>query len=136
MKKILYVFVISIVMCLLVGCDRYWIKKPYQYPNSVWISETPYLEMKIDEEGDSKSKLILDGEMTDVEIAFMAESAICYPLDGENADKRIYANRYFVANCKFSKEKCVMKIIEKKEGILEGVDEIVLVNQAYKDKLD
>ena len=135
MKKI-YVVIICMIMCLLIGCDRYLKKKPYECPNSVWISESPYLEMKIDEEGDSKSKLILDGELTDVEIGFMAESAICYPLDGENADKRIHANRYFVANCKFSKAKCVMKIIEKKEGILEGVDEIVLVNQKYKDKVD
>ena len=59
MKKIVYVFVISIVMCLLVGCDRYWIKKPYQYPNSVWISEEPYLIMKVDGDGEEKNFLMV-----------------------------------------------------------------------------
>ena len=130
MKKIVYVFVISIVMCLLVGCDRYWIKKPYQYPNSVWISEEPYLIMKVDGDGEEKNFLMVNGKLEEVIILFRSTWSKCYPVEGAYID----TNKYFLARCEYSKKKCVFKIIEKKEGILEGVDEIVLVNQKYKDK--
>ena len=130
MKKILYVFVMSIVMCLLVGCVNPFIKNPHDYPNSVWISESPYFKMKVNGEGQSKNILMINGELKEVIMLFKASKSKCYPVEGAYIDD----NKYFLAECECSKKKCVFKIIKKKEGILEGVDEIVLVNQAYKEK--
>ena len=127
---------IIIIVCFNTGCDKYWIKKPKDYHNTIWISQNPYLELIVDNEGMLETKFKIDGELENVSLKFKAESAICYRLESGDYEVRDESTMYFYAECEYSKEKCVLKLKEKKEGILEGVDEIVLVKQAYKDKVD
>ena len=103
MKRNKYVLIVVMIMYLLTGCENPFIKNPHDYPNSVWISKSPYLEMSIDENGMMESKFMVDGELEKVYLAFKAHRVVCFPTDGENADAHIYANKYFRAECEYSK---------------------------------
>ena len=43
-------------------------------------------------------------------------------------------DKYFKAECEYSKEKCVANIVECNLELLKDIDKIVLYNQYYVDK--
>lgn len=125
--------IVIIILVNLTGCDRYWEKKPYDYPNTIWKSEKPYLKIAIDKEYNRNCKLEIGNEIVDVDILFQGDWMVCKPSAKAvgNEYAQLYANRYFEAECEFSKEKCVANIVECNLESLKGVDKIILYNQDY-----
>ena len=77
MKKT-YIFIVFILI-FSTGCDRYWVKKPNDYHNSIWVSINPYLEIKVDENGDTKNKMRISGELVEVDILYRGVNMVCEP---------------------------------------------------------
>lgn len=51
-KKTIKIAVLFLLIAtLMTACDLYNGMRPYDYPNSVWICETPYIYASIDEDG-------------------------------------------------------------------------------------
>ena len=121
-KYILYVMLV--VLVFLCGCDRYWEKRINDFPNTVWISEEPYLKIIVDKDGKMVGETIYMKKKVDVIIGLRNKSIRCF-INNENE-----VDVYFVGKCTFSKNKCIITLDKEKKGMLKGYDEIVLVNKS------
>lgn len=137
-STVLAIFFLTVF--LLSGCLKNPMKCPYDYPGSVWESDSPYIVLYINENGvfdeespdpNGQAFLKIDGELK--QVLFCAEPiTICAPIyDYEmckEAGALIPEALLLDTECHYYEDKIVMKIIEDhvyegeyKEVILERI---------------
>lgn len=126
------IFIGCLLFCtlFLMGCDPNAGKRPYNYANTTWVSEEPYIMMKTEKTDEpSYCEMEVNGEIVQVEILFASGTLVAVAPYGSTDD----SETYFKGHCKFSKKKCVIKDIEDCKGVLDdSVKEITLIR--HNDK--
>ena len=70
-KKLLYltVLMLTISICLN-ACSMHRTKRPFEYPNSVWVCETPYISITINSLKETKAYLGKGADAQEFELNF------------------------------------------------------------------
>lgn len=76
LKKTITILILIVSMLFLTACDPNAGKRPYDYPDTKWICEDPYVYIEVDGHGDMYSYYICDDQEQPLDILFSSGSGV------------------------------------------------------------
>jgi hypothetical protein len=149
MKIVVYILAVILVLTLLTSCDPFTGQRPYNYPNTRWVSEDPDMFFVVGEEQFTNqwgsfadvthAQITKDGEVIELICSFAVSGALVlfYDVSGFDSEtgKLIHAGStsditLFTGLCKFGPDKLVVTIRNNDKGFLDdSITEIVFVRE-------
>ncbi len=124
MKKSIFKLVsIIIIVSILVGCNIYSGKYPYDYIPSKWISSSPDIWFSVDENSGvfPKGELKIENEVKNITVGFGYSNYASFTYNEE---------LLFSGFCTYYPDKLKVKIDKKKDFVFNGLyDEIIFVKE-------
>lgn len=103
------IVVVLLVSVFLTACNPYDGRRPYEYINSVWICETPYIYASVDEYGEITAYIGKDEDKQYIDLCFDFGTGLDAIKAGET---NVSEYLLFSGDCEFRKMSFTVVIVE------------------------